>query len=206
MKIAVLTVGRSGSTSLYNACCLIRNFTSSHDAGEGLLAQDRVQLKDGHIEIDTRFAWFLGRLGEADTGDCHYVFLTRDAEAIAQSYNRRWVNPKSIIRGYCEGILQRNKPVSDIDLARDMVATVEANIRVFLEDRPHSIINMESWQKDLPAFFQTIGADVDLQAALVEFGKRHNPSRSISPIVSLRFILSRQVDRLESGLRKLLRK
>lgn len=205
MKVIVLTAGRSGSLALYKACTHIRNFTAGHDSKSGLLAADRAMVADGHIEIDTRFAWFLGRLGQADKGDVHYVHLTRDVTAVAQSYNSRWGNRKGIIRGYCEAVLQREKPKHDMALAVDLVETVEANITTFLAGRPHSVIRLESLKSDVPAFFAAIGAEVDLPAAMAEFEHRHNRTRKQSLFMRARYRLSRSVDAIERGLIQLRR-
>lgn len=202
MKVAVLTAGRSGSMSLFHACQHIQNFSAGHDTREGALASKRAVLTDNHIEIDTRFAWMLGRLGEQNPDDTHYVFLTRDARAVATSYNRRWQNRKGIMRGYCETILQRDKPKESLDVALDLVQTTEANIRTFLKDRPHSVIRLESWEDDLEAFFQAIGAEVDLDAAKAAFAQRHNASGRTSPVSRMRFHLSRGADALERALRR----
>jgi hypothetical protein len=202
MKVAVLTAGRAGSMSLYKACLHIRNYTAGHDSKEGALAQQRVRIADNHIEIDTRFAWMLGPLHEQNGADVHYVFLTRDAEAVANSYDKRWANRKGIIRGYCEAILQRDKPHADILLARDLVATVEANIRTFLAGRPHSVIRLEHWSEDIQAFFSAIGADVDFGAASASFNERHNASRGTSRFVRMRYRTSRSIDALERFLKR----
>jgi len=201
MKIAVLTAGRSGSTSLYHACQHVKNFSSGHDTKEGALAVDRVKIADAHIEIDTRFAWMLGLLSEQNGDDVYYVLLTRKKDAIAMSYNRRWANRKGIIRGYCEAVLQRDKPHEDIEVALDLVQTVEANIRVFLESRPHSVIRLENWSDDLTAFFAQIGAEVDLDAAKEAFAQRHNATKRVSWMVCLRYSLSRRIDALEALLK-----
>jgi hypothetical protein len=198
MKIAVLTAGRSGSMSLYQACRHIRNFTAGHDTKQGALARDRVQIAEGHIEIDTRFAWMLGPLSEQNGDELRYVFLTRDNQGIAASYNLRWSNRKGIIRAYCEGILQRDKPKSDIAIAQDLVETVEANIRMFLASRPHNVIRLENWAEDLEKFFTDIGAEVDLNAAKSAFAAHHNASRKTSPLVRARFAISRKMDALEA--------
>jgi hypothetical protein len=202
MKVAVLTAGRAGSMSLYQACRHIRNFTAGHDTKEGGLAAERVLIADGHIEIDTRFAWMLGPLAKANGETVHYAFLTRDRDGIAKSYNRRWTNRKGIIRGYCEAILQRDKPEDDLEIARDLVATVEANIACFLEGRPHSIIRLEHWEEDVRAFFEVIGADVDWEEARAAFAQRHNASGRTSALVRMRFRGSRLIDAAERALKR----
>ena len=139
----------------------------------------------GWLEFEMLARWHLG-----------------DAAQIAASYNRRWTNRKGIMRGYCETILQRDKPATDIAIARDLVGTVEANIRTFLSGRPHSVIRLEHWREDLPRFFFDIGAEVDLEAALSSFAEVHNPSRRSSPLVRGRYWVSRRIDALEALLKR----
>jgi hypothetical protein len=203
MKVAVLTAGRAGSMSLYKACQHVRNYSTGHDSKEGLLAAQRVVIADSHIEIDTRFAWMLGPLHEVNGDSIHFVFLTRNLDASAASFNRRWAGSKGIIRGYCESILQRDKPAEDLAIARDLVTTVEANIRTFLETRKHSIIRLEDWRTDLAAFFADIGAEVDFEAAAASFAERHNASRESSAFVRARFWASRTADKGERLLKRL---
>lgn len=203
MKVAVLTARRSGSMSLFHASQHIQNFSTGHDTREGALASERAILSDNHIEFDTRFAWMLGRLAEQNPDDTYFVFLTRDARAVATSYNRRWQNRKGIMRGYCETILQRDKPAQDTDIAIDLVETIETNIRAFLSDKRHSVIRLEYWQQDVPAFFNAIEAEVDETIALAAFAERHNASRGSSVIVPARFNLSRLADTAERALKKM---
>lgn len=203
MKVLVLTTGRTGSMSLFRACQHVKNFTTGHDSKSGQLAVERVQTSDQHIEIDTRFAWFLGRIAECDNGDTHYVHLTRNSHAIATSYNRRWANRKGIMRSYCEGLLERDKPSNDAKVATDLVETVEANIKTFLIGRPHSTITLENVAADLPLFFDAINAEVDVAKALAEFEHRHNHSRKLSAFTRTRFKLSLAFDALERLLFRL---
>lgn len=203
MKVLVLTTGRTGSMSLFRACQHVKNFTAGHDSKSGQLAAERVKTNDQHIEIDTRFAWFLGRLAESDNGDTHYVHLTRNCHAIATSYNQRWANRKGIMRSYCEGVLERDKPSNDAEVATDLVETVEANIKTFLIGRPHSTIKLETVAVDLPAFFDAINADVDVAKALAEFEHHHNHSRKLSTFTRSRFKLSLAFDALERNLLRL---
>lgn len=205
MKIIVLTSGRTGSMALFRACQHVQNFTTGHDSKSGQLAAERAVVPDNHIEIDTRLAWFLGRLAALDNGDVHYVHLTRDPDGIAQSYNKRWANRKGIMRGYCEGLLEREKTLDDLTIAQDMIATIDLNIAAFLKDRPHSVIRLETLDTDLPAFFAKIGADVDVGKALSEFTQRHNRSRRLSLFTRGRLRLSLWADALERGLVKVRR-
>lgn len=205
MKIIVLTSGRTGSMAMFRACQHVQNFSAGHDSKSGQLAVERAVVPDNHIEIDTRFAWFLGRLAALDESDVHYVHLTRDPEGIARSYNKRWANRKGIMRGYCEGLLEREKTLDGLSIAQDMIATINLNIAAFLQGRPHSIIRLETLDIDLPAFFAQIGADVDVEKALSEFAQGHNSSRRLSLFTSTRLRLSLWADALERGIVKVRR-
>lgn len=142
-------------------------------------------------------------MAEQNEGDIHYVFLTRDMAGIAKSYNQRWQYRKDIIRGYCETILERDKPAEDIDIAMDLVETIEPNIRTFLSGKPHSVIRLEHWQQDLPTFINAIGAEVDEPIALATFAQRHNASSGWPMIVRARFNLSRLPVAAERALKKM---
>jgi len=197
MKVVVLTTGRSGSVSLYHACRLAKNFAAGHESKAGALGADRCEIADNFIEVDNRLAWFLGRLAEHDKGDVHYGFLRRNPEQVAGSYNKRWEVRKGMMRGYCEGFLQRDKSTGDIAVAQDMVDTIESNVALFLKDRPHTVLNLESIDTDLPKFFEAIGADIDVDHALVEFHKKRNSSNRTNPLFWLRLRGSLLLDKAE---------
>ena len=197
MKVVVLTTGRSGSVSLYHACKLAKNYAAGHESKAGALASERCNIANNFIEVDNRLAWFLGRLAENDQGDVHYGFLRRSSAQVASSYNRRWEVRKGMMRGYCEGFLQRDKSRGDMAVAQDMVETIESNIALFLKDRPHSVLNLETIDTDLPKFFDAIGADIDVEQALDEFRKKRNSSNRTNPIFWLRLRVSLLMDKAE---------
>ena len=62
-------------------------------------------------------------------------------------------------------------------MCRFYVQTVTANIEGFLEDKPHQqTVWLEEAQVWFPAFWERIGGEGDLAAALGEFSIRHNAS------------------------------
>lgn len=197
MKVIVLTTGRSGSVSLYHACRIAKNYDAGHETKAGALGAERCDIPDNFIEVDNRLAWFLGRLAESDKGDVHYGFLRRDPEKVAVSYNRRWEVRKGMMRGYCEGFCQRDKSTSDMEMARDMVGTIESNIALFLKDRPHTVMNIETIDQDLPKFLEAINADIDVTEALAEFHKKRNSSNRKNPLFWFRMRASLLMDGAE---------
>lgn len=107
--------------------------------------------------------------------DAFYVHLMRDKLATAESYNRRWGGQIGIMGAYSHAILMREEETLYESL--DYFDTVQANIRLFLKDKPYQMtFHLENAAHDFPEFWTRIGAKGDLGAALGEWGIRHNAS------------------------------
>jgi hypothetical protein len=174
--VFVLCTGRCGSVTFAKACGHFTNYTAGHETNRAP-GPARLDYPAGHIEVDNRLAWFLGGLEERYGDDVFYLHLVRDESQVAASYDRRWHHKGSLIRGFNEGICARQLPRPEV--AADLVATVNANIRAFLRTKPRSftgdIDDVRSW---FPRFAAAVGAEGDLDAAVAEFGNRHNASNS----------------------------
>jgi hypothetical protein len=150
------------------------NYSSGHETRVGLLGAARLAYPANHIEVDNRLAWFPGRLEEAFGDDAFYVHLRRDDEATAASYVRRWNKPA--MRSYRKGILWDVDPdVDRLDVALDLNHTIDTNIRYYLRDKTQQMtMDIETAQETFPTFWERIGAEGDLDAALAEFDRRHH--------------------------------
>jgi hypothetical protein len=170
------------------ACQQLTNYTAGHETRTGELGDDRLDYPDRHVEADNRLSWFLGDLGKAFGDEPLYVHLRRDPEQVAASFLRRWrswsTRPKgsSALRAFAHGLLIHNEEWSEadrLDVCRFYVRSVTSNIDAFLADKPHT---MNVWLEDASTWFPTlwhrIGGEGDLEAALAEFGVRHNASRT----------------------------
>ncbi len=176
-RIIVLCTGRCGSMTLSAACAHLTNYTCAHESFTHVTGPDRMAFPDHHIEIDNRLAWFLGRLDRAWGDRAAYVHLTRDPEAVAQSFTQR--ANQGIIRGYRTDILARARTRAPrtplIDYCRDYVDTVTANIDLFLRDKSHVMpMTLETMPADFERFVDWIGAVGDLDAARTELAIAHN--------------------------------
>jgi hypothetical protein len=178
MNVFILNSGRCGSTTWIRACAHIDNFSAGHETRSHLSGDARLDYPDQHIEADNRLSWLLGRLDRHYGDRALYVHLQRDPEAVIRSFARR--RDFGILRAYHEGILLGSDPaLPAVELATDYLETVQANIALFLRDKPHSLqVRLEHWQQDFPCFWQAIGASGDLDAALQEFCVQHNSSAS----------------------------
>lgn len=179
--VLVLNTGRCGSTTLARACGHLTSHTAGHETRSHLTGPARLAYPAGHVECDNRLAWFLGRI-ETEWGDrAAYVHLTRDPEAVAQSFVRR-PNP-GILQAYRNGILLgaawKRKDQPKIEITRDYVATVTANITAFLARRAHVMpLRLETLETEFPRFLDWIGAEGDLEAGLAEITQRHNATEA----------------------------
>lgn len=175
-NVFVLCTGRCGSVTFANACRHLTNFTVGHESRVQMSGSNRVSYPVQHIEIDNRLSWFLGYLQESYGDDAHYVHLTRDRDAVARSFNRRWHMRSSIMRGYCEYICATS-PKDPLDACYGYVDAVTSNIRAFLSDKPNVFcMQMEQHDDSFPKFLAWIGAEGDLDASLKEWSTRHNRS------------------------------
>lgn len=174
MNIFILNAGRCGSTSFIEACRHIDNYTAGHETRLRLIGAARLAYPERHIEADNRLSWVLGRLEQAYGERAMYVHLSRARDATAASFAQR--AGFGIMQAYRAGILLDGLPEqSSLDVALDYIDTVEANIALFLKDKPRTMrFRLEHATADFTEFWQRIGAVGDLDAALAEWATRHN--------------------------------
>jgi hypothetical protein len=174
MNVFILNTGRCGSLTFAKACRHITNYTSGHETRCDLTQSERLDYPDNHIEADNRLSWLLGRLDRKYGDEAVYVHLKRNREDTARSFMKRY--PHSIVKAYRQAILMGSseKPMS---LCSDFCDTVESNIELFLKDKSNRMeFRIESAAEDFPLFWEMIGAEGDMNAAIAEFGIRYNAS------------------------------
>ncbi|TDY03750.1 hypothetical protein [Thiohalophilus thiocyanatoxydans] len=178
MNVFILNTGRCGSTTFIKACNHITNFSSAHESRISALGSERLNYPKNHIEADNRLSWLLGRLDRIYGDNAIYVHLKRNNNDTAQSFTKRY--SYGIIKAYRgDGILMWLPEDSDpMAVSLDYCDTVNSNIDLFLKDKTHKMdMNLESIEQDFIAFWKLIGAEGDMNAALAEFGTRHNASK-----------------------------
>ncbi|OOZ41960.1 hypothetical protein BOW53_01990 [Solemya pervernicosa gill symbiont] len=176
MNIFVLNTGRCGSTTFIKACGHIRNYSSDHESRSQLIGDQRLAYSDNHIEADNRLSWILGRLDKRYGDEAFYVHLSRNIDATASSFAKR--ESYGIMKAYREGVLLegRNEQQSH-DIAHDYIETIESNIELFLKDKSKRMaFRLENAKEDFKTFWERIGAEGNLDAALAEWDISHNAS------------------------------
>lgn len=176
MNIFVLSTGRCGSLTFVKACEHITNYTTAHESRSRFLGEERVSFPANHIESDNRLSWFLGSLDRLYGKQAFYVHLIRDESRTARSFMNRY--DKGIIKAYRKHIIRGSlRSMSRHDLCLDYCRTVNANIEMFLRDKPLQMrFRLEHAQSDFREFWETIEAEGDLRSALEEWNTAYNAS------------------------------
>lgn len=174
MNVFILNAGRSGSKTFARACDHISNYTSAHESRSGLLGDAHFAYPDNHIESDNRLSWLLVRLDRAYGDRAFYVYLTRDVGPVAASWAKR--SYTGMMNAYRYAILCHcPKDATPFEVAKDYCDTVDTNVRLFLRDKKNWMeFRLEEASERFPEFWKRIGAEGDYEAALAEFGVRHN--------------------------------
>jgi hypothetical protein len=177
-NVFVLNTGRCGSVTFIKACQHITNFSSAHESRSSLLGDDHFSYPSRHIEADNRLSWLLGRLDRKYGDNAHYIHLRRNTRDVAVSFVKRY--GFGIIHAYrgeiLMGVAEDTVPMS---VAMDYCDTVNANIELFLKDKTRKMkFNLESAKQDWPIFWELIGAEGNIEKALLEFDVRYNASES----------------------------
>jgi hypothetical protein len=180
VNVFVLCTGRCGSVTFSRAAQHISNYSSGHETRTQHVGNARFAYPVAHIETDNRLSWLLGRL-ESHYGDsAYYVHLQRDLLATARSFVKR--HDKGILHAYRTAILMGAskdlpKEADFLPVCVDYCLTVTANIEAFLANKTHRFsFHVESAEADWVRFWEWIGAEGDLPAALQEWSIKYNES------------------------------
>lgn len=176
MRVLTLTSGRTGSRSFARAMSHQSIFSVAHDSRAGTVSKDRLVYPDWHIEVDTRFAWFLGSLAVLYGDAPVYVHLRRDNQEVIDSFFRRAAPVSSIMHGFAHGILGIEDRIHSeewMDASALMVETVNANIALFLKSKSKTVeIDLENPQPGLVKLWGILGLDEsnsDIEKAFEEY-------------------------------------
>ena len=170
MRVFVLCTGRCGSVTLAEALSTATNYDVGHETRWGQVLPHRIDYPDDHIEIDNRFAWLLGPLGERYP-DALYVHLKRSPLKVARSFNRRWAN--ATMKGY-RALFSLGE---GMPTAVDYVEVVNGNIKHFLRGKESIELNLGN-EEEFRALWSRVGAEGDLDQALQVWGRVHNSQPS----------------------------
>jgi len=179
-NVFVLSPGRSGSKTFVEACSHLSNYSAAHESLSSKIGDERFAYPNKHIEADNRLTWFTGELAKRFKEDVLYINLIRDFNATVDSFHHRLQNSQyraSIMNAFAHGILEKPRDWredQEHDLAQFYVETVQSNIELFLNERPHHIVHLEDGGKTFDEFLRIIDAEGDLDAARATWLQVHN--------------------------------
>lgn len=180
-NVFILCAGRTASTSFYNACSHISNYSCAHESTAQLLGKDKISYPENHIEIDNRLAWFTAQLDNNYGDNSYYVYLTRDKQQIAKSYLERWHLNESIVKAYGHGVLMKPKITKEerFDICLDYVDHVDKTIIYFLENKKNvMVIDVSDLKEKFTHFFNWIEGKGNISCCLEEFSKFSNKNKT----------------------------
>jgi hypothetical protein len=177
MNVFILCTGRCGSHTFIEACKHISNYSAGHETRTRFLGNERLNYAPNHIEADNRLVWFLGRLDKMYGDEAFYIHLTRDRQRNAASMSRYM--HMGILKAYTNGILMRSSYRNEpMEFSLDLYDTINMNINTFLKDKSRKMdFTLENAKDDFRIFWEKIGAQGDLDAALGEWQRTYNKSK-----------------------------
>ncbi len=147
---------------------------------------ERYVVADRCQEVDNRLSWVLGGLHESYP-DAFYVHLVRNEQETARSWHARSkvfdsrgrrkkadTLPTAFSRLF---YYRSSSDLVSLETCLGMVRTIHANIREFLKDKPHCVVNLGD-EKGFREFLARISAEGDLNKAVETFKTRHNQTKS----------------------------
>ena len=108
--------------------------------------------------------------------DAHSLeeYLDRESEDAIRSFSKRI--DFGIMKAYREGVLMETTATAE-DIACDYLDTVRSNIEFFLERKPAQMrFRLETAKTDFEQFWESIGAEGELDAAIAEWDTAYNAS------------------------------
>ena len=170
MRVFVTGTGRCGTTTFYQACRHITNYTSAHETEAGRIPS--YQYPDRHIEVSHLLVVGIPFIRQ-HFPDSVWVHLTRSREACIQSIRGQlWGEVAAWSREW----YLTDHPALVYEAAQAYYDRVIELCQVLLPDA--ITIPIERAREWFPYFWHKIGAEGDMDAALNEFDRAYNPSVS----------------------------
>jgi len=159
------------------------NYTAGHESRASEIGEARLAYPEAHVEADNRLSWMLGKLDATYGPDAFYVHLVRDRDEVVRSFGNRWDHSFSIVRFLAEGVYGLIPELlgdqQKTRVCEDYVDIVNANIEMFLRDKPHQMVmRLENVEEDFRRFWNSIGAEGDIEAAVQQLHISHNAGQS----------------------------
>lgn len=167
MRVFVVGTGRCGTSTFYQACRHIENYTAGHETAARTWTI--YPYPDKHIEVAGHLSMLMGRVIYAYPGS-FWVHLIRRKEACVRSLASQSQAPLDSFARHWFQVFQ----LDPLKAAIGFYDCVNANIRTMLNGVEHMTIQTE-WAKDKwSEFWERIGAEGDYDASVAEWDRKYN--------------------------------
>lgn len=172
MRVFVVGTGRCGTSTFYQACRHVANFTAGHESAARTLGL--YPYPDGHIEVAAHLSMAMGRVMRAHQS-ARWVHLIRDRDdAVRSLASQSQVQLDSFARHWFQAF-----QADPNEVAAAFYDCVNANIERMLETVPpqrSKTLQLERIGDQWQEFWDWIGAEGDFEASLAEWERRYNSS------------------------------
>lgn len=176
MRAFVTGTGRCGTKTWARACSHLTSHTSDHESHRGRADESYLDFPDHHIEVDPHLSWMLARLLQKYPGDV-YVHLWRPEDEVVASWKSRGIQPHRGAAPLIDVIYQTRSALltaDEYDLAlRELYRSVWARCEHMIARKKRGMsVNILEAGESWGAFCEMLGAEGDMDAALVQLGRR----------------------------------
>ena len=167
MRVFVVGTGRCGTSTFYQACRHITNYTSGHESAAGAFDLD---YSDQHIEVAAPLYPHIGYLIEKYP-DSKWIHLIRGRESCVLSLALQTEALNHWAKHW------RQTSVSDyLKVAGIYYDHVNAGIRQFLRNQSQMIVRLEAAVDKWEQFWKFIAAEGDFEKSKAEWNRKYNPT------------------------------
>lgn len=171
MRVFITGSGRCGTSTCYQACRHITNFTCGHESRVAYYAGDRLEYPEQHIEVGSHLLFLAGQL-QLRYPDAQWIVLRRRKELCVPSLASQC--PEAM-RGFAQLALQYTVPPEDLRPIADLYYDeVYARCQRFFPQAP--VLWLRELPEKWPGVWALIGAEGDLAASCAEWDRRYNPA------------------------------
>lgn len=172
MRVFVVGTGRCGTVTFYQACMEIANYTAGHESKNG---EDQIgdwSFPDNHAEVSCNLLWGIPALRERYP-KAFWVHLTRERAACVDSLRQNCSRSQEMFAQQWWFFRHEVDPNRRARIAETYYDSYNALVRRLLPPTALTL-QLESIRESWPEFWEKIGAQGDLAASLLHWGRKYN--------------------------------
>lgn len=170
VNIFVLGTGRCGTSTFYQACLHITNYTAGHESKARQLGD--YAFPKNHIEVASQLVIKAGQLLR-DYPTARWIHLIRNRDACIRSLAAQSQHQLCMFTEHWNQAFQ--SPI--LDCAAEFYDVINANITAMLRGQDYRVFHLENAPSQWAEFWHWIGAEGDFNQSVREWQRRYNSSQ-----------------------------